>query len=106
MRDFKLNVIIDQGPNARSVRLNLPKFTLVGTTARKEALTPDLLSCFPIVEKLEDYTAKDLAAVAHRFAKGLEVKVDDSAAESIADSADDSPGCPESPATRPRLRTH
>jgi TPR repeat protein len=53
MKDFKLDIIIDQGPNARSVRLNLPRFTLIGTTPRKEPLTTTLLSCFPIIEKMD-----------------------------------------------------
>ena len=46
MKNFKLDIIIDQGPNARSVRLNLPRFTIVGSMTNKERLTPNLLSCF------------------------------------------------------------
>jgi TPR repeat protein len=68
MKDFKLDIIVDQGPNARSVRLNLPRFTLIGTTPRKEPLTTALLSCFPIIEKMDAYSIKELAALACRFA--------------------------------------
>src|SRR4026209_620587 len=52
MEDFKLDVIIDQGPNARSVRLNLPRFTLIGATTRSGLLTAPLLTRFPIRERL------------------------------------------------------
>src|SRR5208283_4361876 len=75
--DFKLDIIIDQGPNARSVRLNLPRFTLIGTTTRKERLIQTLLSCFPIVEQLDDYTVEELAIIAIRFAKLLNLEIDD-----------------------------
>ena len=57
MEDFKLDIIIDQGPNARSVRLNLPRFTLIGATTRSGLLTAPLLTRFPIRERLDYYHA-------------------------------------------------
>src|SRR3954453_19251843 len=60
MEDFKLDIIIDQGPNARSVRLNLPKFTLVAATTRSGLLTAPLLTRFPIRERLDYYQADQL----------------------------------------------
>ncbi len=57
MEDFKLDIIIDQGPNARSVRLNLPRFTLIGATTRSGLLTAPLLTRFPMRERLDYYVA-------------------------------------------------
>jgi Holliday junction DNA helicase RuvB len=58
MEDFKLDIIIDQGPNARSVRLNLPRFTLIGATTRSGLLTAPLLTRFPMRERLDYYVAE------------------------------------------------
>ena len=58
MEDFKLDIIIDQGPNARSVRLNLPRFTLIGATTRSGLLTAPLLTRFPIRERLDYYVSR------------------------------------------------
>jgi Holliday junction DNA helicase RuvB len=91
MKDFKLDVIIDQGPNARSVRLNLPRFTLIGSTTNEERLTPNFLSCFRIIEKLDAYSVDELATVARRFAKSVRVEIEAGAADSIARSADGTP---------------
>jgi holliday junction DNA helicase RuvB len=91
MKDFKLDIVVDQGPDARSVRLNLPRFTLIGTTPRKERLIPALLSCFPIIEKMDAYSVEELAALACRFAKSLEVEIDAKTAERIAHSTDGTP---------------
>src|SRR5580698_3679641 len=68
MEDFKLDIIIDQGPNARSVRLNLPRFTLIGATTKSERLTQKFLSCFPIIEWLDYYVAEDLEQIVIRSA--------------------------------------
>jgi hypothetical protein len=76
MKDFQLDIILDQGPNARSVRLNLPRFTLIGSTTTKERLTPNLLSCFRIIENMDDYSIDELAAIARRFATSMEVEID------------------------------
>jgi Holliday junction resolvasome RuvABC ATP-dependent DNA helicase subunit len=60
MEDFKLDIIIDQGPNARSVRLNLPRFTLIGATTRSGLLTAPLLTRFAIRERLDYYATEQL----------------------------------------------
>jgi Holliday junction DNA helicase RuvB len=91
MGDFKLDIIIDQGPNARSVRLNLPRFTIVGTTTRKKRITPAFLACFPIVEQLGDYTSEELTLIALRFTRTLGLEVDEAVTARIARSAGGTP---------------
>lgn len=91
MKDFKLDVVIDQGENARSVRLNLPRFTLIGSTTTKERLTPNLLSCFRIIENMDDYSIEELAAIARRFVTSVGVEIDADATDRIARSADGTP---------------
>jgi len=91
MADFKLDIIIDQGPNARSVRLNLPRFTLIGTTTRKERMIHTLLSSFPIVEQFVDYTAEELATIVVRFARLMNFEIDANAADRIVRSAGGTP---------------
>jgi Holliday junction DNA helicase RuvB len=91
MDDFKMDVIIDQGPNARSVRLNLPRFTLIGSTTSKDEITRNLLSRFQIVESMDDYSIDELTAIARRFAKSHNVTMDEDAAGRIARSADGTP---------------
>ncbi len=91
VKDFQLDIIIDQGPDARTVHLNLPRFTLIGSTSNIERLTRNLLSCFPIVEKLDAYSVDELTAIACRFAKSVRVEIDTDAASRIAISADGTP---------------
>jgi Holliday junction DNA helicase RuvB subunit len=91
IKDFKLDIVIDQGTDARSVRLNLPRFTLIGATAAKERLTSALLSCFPIIEILERYSIEELATFARRFANSLRMEIDEGAANRIAQSANGTP---------------
>jgi holliday junction DNA helicase RuvB len=91
MKDFKLDIIIDVGAGARSVRLNLPCFTLIGSTTKKERLTPNLLSSFRIIENMDDYSVDELAAIASHFATSIEVEIDTDAADRIARSADGTP---------------
>jgi len=69
MEDFKLDIIIDQGPNARSVRLNLPRFTLIGATTRSGLLTAPLLTRFPVRERLDYYLAAQLLEIVTRSAR-------------------------------------
>jgi Holliday junction DNA helicase RuvB len=90
-KDLRLDIILDQGPNARSVRLNLPRFTLIGSTERKEQLTRNLLSCFGIVESLEAYSVEQLAEIGRNFAQSYDVKIDEDAAGIIARTADGTP---------------
>lgn len=84
MEDFKLDIIIDQGPNARSVRLNLPRFTLVGATTRSGLLTAPLLTRFPVRERLDYYGAEDLLHIVVRSAHLLNVEIHEHGAEQIA----------------------
>jgi Holliday junction DNA helicase RuvB len=84
MEDFKLDIIIDQGPNARSVRLNLPRFTLIGATTRSGLLTAPLLTRFPIRERLDYYQADQLQQIVTRSARILSVEIDDQGAHEIA----------------------
>jgi Holliday junction DNA helicase RuvB len=84
MEDFKLDIIIDQGPNARSVRLNLPRFTLIGATTRSGLLTAPLLTRFPIRERLDYYQAGDLQQIVLRSARLLGVEIESNGAAEIA----------------------
>jgi Holliday junction DNA helicase RuvB len=84
MEDFKLDIIIDSGPNARSVRLNLPRFTLIGATTRSGLLTAPLLTRFPIRERLDYYHADQLQTIVARSANLLEVTIDPQGAMEIA----------------------
>src|SRR5579864_7445567 len=84
MEDFKLDIIIDQGPNARSVRLNLPRFTLVGATTRSGLLTAPLLTRFPIRERLDYYPAGPLQKIVTRSANLLGIEIDPQGAMEIA----------------------
>src|SRR5882672_1989650 len=84
MEDFKLDIIIDQGPNARSVRLNLPRFTLIGATTRSGLLTAPLLTRFGMRERLDYYCAADLDKIVIRSANLLNVEIDPSGAHEIA----------------------
>lgn len=84
MEDYKLDIIIDQGPNARSVRLNLPKFTLVAATTRSGMITAPLRSRFGMACRLDYYTAEELQKIILRSAGLIEVKIDDAGAMEIA----------------------
>ena len=84
MEDFTLDIIIDQGPNARSVRLNLPKFTLIGATTRSGLLTAPLLTRFPVRERLDYYQGDDLQAIVLRSARLLNVETDGAGSAEIA----------------------
>src|SRR3984885_15043534 len=69
MEDFKLDIIIAQGPNARRGRLNLPRFTLIGATTRSGLLSAPLLTRFAVRERLDYYVAEDLEKIVSRSAK-------------------------------------
>jgi holliday junction DNA helicase RuvB len=84
MEDFKLDIIIDQGPNARSVRLNLPRFTLIGATTRSGLLTAPLLTRFPVRERLDYYEAEQLQKIVIRSARLLNIEIEDTGAREIA----------------------
>jgi Holliday junction DNA helicase RuvB len=84
MEDFKLDIIIDQGPNARSVRLNLPRFTLIGATTRAGLLSAPLLTRFGIRERLDYYPADQLQKIIQRAAGLIKVSLDEHGAMEIA----------------------
>jgi len=84
MEDFKLDIIIDQGPNARSVRLNLPRFTLIGATTRSGLLTAPLLTRFPVRERLDYYDAAQLQKIVVRAARLLNIEIEPAGAHEIA----------------------
>jgi len=84
MEDFKLDIIIDQGPNARSVRLNLPRFTLIGATTRAGLLSSPLLTRFGIRERLDYYPAEQIQVILERAAGLLGVSMDPHGAMEIA----------------------
>jgi len=84
MEDFTLDIIIDQGPSARSVRLNLPKFTLIGATTRSGLLTAPLLTRFPVRERLDYYVADDLQTIVRRSAGLLNVEIDTDGSAEVA----------------------
>ena len=84
MEDFKLDIIIDQGPNARSVRLTLPRFTLIGATTRSGLLTAPLLTRFPVRERLDYYGAEQLQKIVERSARLLDITIDEHGAGQIA----------------------
>lgn len=84
LEDYTLDIIIGKGPSARSIRLDLPKFTLIGATTKAGALTTPLRDRFGIIHKLELYTPKDLCTIVKRSSKILEVEIDEQAAMEIA----------------------
>jgi len=84
MEDYKLDIIIDQGPNARSVRLNLPRFTLIGATTRSGLLTAPLLTRFPVRERLDYYQIADLEHIVARSARLLNIETDEQGGREIA----------------------
>ncbi len=84
MEDFKLDIIIDQGPNARSVRLNLPRFTLIGATTRSGLLTAPLLTRFPVRERLDYYDVTQMEKIVVRSARLLNIETEETGAREIA----------------------
>lgn len=84
LEDYNLDIIIGKGPSARSIRLDLPKFTLIGATTRAGSLTTPLRDRFGIVHRLELYDVKDLDQIVSRSAKILEVNIDKEGSLEIA----------------------
>ncbi len=91
MEDFRLDIMIDQGPNARSVRLTIPRFTLVGATTRAGLLTAPLRSRFTLQTRLDYYDRPTLEGIIRRSCALLKVSVDDSGAAEIAARARGTP---------------
>jgi Holliday junction DNA helicase RuvB len=84
MEDFAIDIIIGKGPSARSLRLPIPKFTLIGATTRAGQLTTPLRDRFGVLLKLELYTKSELATIVKRSAAILEIAITDDGAEAIA----------------------
>jgi Holliday junction DNA helicase RuvB len=84
LEDFQIDIMIGEGPAARSVKLDLPPFTLVGATTRAGMLTNPLRDRFGIVARLEFYNADELTRIVERSARLLEVKVDAAGAREVA----------------------
>ncbi len=84
MEDFKIDIIIGEGPGARSISLEIPRFTLVGATTRSGLLTSPLRARFGILQRLDFYTQADLAEVVQRSAGILGIEVDPGGAGEIA----------------------
>ncbi len=91
MEDFRLDIMIDQGPNARSVRLSIPKFTLVGATTRAGLLTAPLRSRFTLNTRLDYYDRATLLGIVLRSCGLLKVEIDDGGAREIATRARGTP---------------
>ncbi len=84
MEDYAIDILIGQGATARSLRLDLPKFTLVGATTRAGMLTAPLRDRFGVIHHLEFYTEGELATIIMRSAKVLEVKIEEKGARELA----------------------
>jgi len=84
LEDFTLDIIIGKGPSARSIRLDLPKFTLIGATTKAGSLATPLRDRFGIIHRLELYTTKDLQTIVERSANLLDIKIDTKGAQDIA----------------------
>lgn len=84
MEDFKLDIMIDSGPNARTVQIKLPKYTLIGATTRAGLLTAPLRDRFGIKARLDYYESDLIKKIIHRSANLLNIKIDDEAAEEIS----------------------
>lgn len=84
LEDFQLDVVVGQGPGARTVRMPMPRFTAVGATTRQGLLTAPLRARFGLVLRLNPYDVSDLQKIVHRSARLLEIGIDADAAEEIA----------------------
>jgi Holliday junction DNA helicase RuvB len=91
LEDFTLDILLDRGPSARSLKINLEKFTLVGATTRSGLLSAPLRARFGVTMRLDYYAVEDLAAIVRRSAGILKVEVEDQAAEEIARRARGTP---------------
>ena len=91
MEDYSIEIMIDKGPHARSVKMQLPRFTLIGATTRSGLLTAPLRSRFGIIERLNYYEIEDLATIIKRSAKILEIAIDEEGALQIAGRARGTP---------------
>ncbi|MEW5803287.1 MAG: Holliday junction branch migration DNA helicase RuvB [bacterium] len=84
MEDYKLDIIIGQGPSARSIKIDLPRFTLVAATTRAGLLTSPLRDRFGVINRLEFYTPKELQSIVFRSARILNIQINEAGAMEIA----------------------
>ena len=91
MENYQLDIMLDQGPNARSVRLTIPRFTLVGATTRIGLLTAPLRNRFTLQTRLDYYGREDMLKIVKRSCKLLEVEAEDDGATEIANRARGTP---------------
>jgi Holliday junction DNA helicase RuvB len=87
MEDFKLDIMLGKGPSARSLRLDLPKFTIIGATTRTGALAAPLRDRFGMIHRLDFYNPEEVEKIIKRAAKILGVKIDTKAAKLLAERA-------------------
>lgn len=87
MEDFKLDIMLGKGPSARSLRLDLPKFTIIGATTRTGALAAPLRDRFGMIHRLEFYKPNEIQKIIERAASILNVKINKAAAENLATRA-------------------
>ncbi|HOX28903.1 MAG TPA: Holliday junction branch migration DNA helicase RuvB, partial [bacterium] len=91
MEDFKLDIVIGEGPSARSIKLDLPRFTLVGATTRAALLTSPLRDRFGIIHRMDFYEDRDLMEIVTRAASVLGVRIEENAAYELARRARGTP---------------
>jgi len=91
MEDYVLDIIVGKGPSARTIRLDLPKFTLIGATTRIDLISSPLLNRFGIAHRLDYYTNSEIEKIIMRSSKILGVKINKAAAEKIATSSRQTP---------------
>lgn len=84
MEDYTLDIMLDRGPSARSIKLNLERFTLVGATTRAGMITPAMRARFGVVARIDFYPAEDLKTIVERSARILEVEIESNGAFEIA----------------------
>lgn len=84
MEDFKLDIMLGKGPSAKSLRLDLPQFTIIGATTRTGDLAAPLRDRFGMIHRLDFYTTDEIAKIIKRAAKILDIKIDDKAAKELS----------------------
>lgn len=84
LEDYVLDIVIGTGPSAKSIRIDLPRFTLIGATTKAGSLTTPLRDRFGIVDRLELYSTKDLSTIVKRSAKILNIEIDEKSSIEIA----------------------
>src|SRR5690625_5364964 len=89
MDDYYLDIVIGQGPSARSVRIDLPPFTLIGATTRSGLLSAPLRDRFGVLTRLEFYEPKDLSAIIERTASIFDMLIQEEAANEVASRSQD-----------------